>query len=79
MGRNGRSSGGLAVFSRNSEVAAYPSGPVGGDREAPPAALYLGRLAPNTRGPARYRLERMAEVLSGGTETALSLPWHRVS
>jgi hypothetical protein len=62
-----------------SEVAAYPSAPYQGEREAPPAALYLGRLAPNTRGPARYRLERMAESLSGGTATALSMAWHRVS
>ena len=59
-------------------IAAYPSAPYGYD-EAPPAATYLGRLAPNTRGPARYRLERLAEELSGGKHSALLMPWHRVS
>lgn len=79
MGQNGRSAAGLVVVSMNSEVAAYVSGPYQGDREAPPAATYLGRLAPNTRGPARYRLERMAEALSHGSATALTFAWHRVS
>jgi integrase len=79
MGQNGRPGAGLVVLGADSRVAAYPSAPYSEEREAPPAALYLGRLAPNTRGPARYRLEKMATALSGGAKTALSFAWHRLS
>jgi integrase/recombinase XerD len=68
----------LSVVRTNSQVAAYPSAPYAYD-EAPPAATYLGRLMPNTRGPARYRLERLAAMLSGGKFTALVMPWHKVT
>jgi hypothetical protein len=61
------------------EAAVYVSAPQHESREAPPAALYLGRLAPNTRGPARYRLERIADMLSGGRVSAVTFPWERVS
>jgi hypothetical protein len=79
MGRSRRSGAGLVVLNTNSQVGAYTSAPYGGSREAPPAALYLGRLAPNTRGPARYRLERLAESLSGGRATALTFPWESLT
>jgi integrase len=68
----------LSLVRTNSQVAAYPSAPYAYD-EAPPAATYLGRLMPNTRGPARYRLERLADMLSGGKFSALLMPWHKVS
>jgi integrase/recombinase XerD len=67
------------VRSTNSGVAAYRSAPIYGDGEAPPVALYLGRLARNTRGPARYRLEKLAAALSGGTQSALTYRWHTLS
>jgi integrase/recombinase XerD len=69
----------LVVLNTNSQVAAYTSAPYGERREAPPAALYLGRLAPNTRGPARYRLEKLAESLSAGRATALTFPWESLT
>jgi integrase/recombinase XerD len=70
---------GLMVRNTDSAVAAYRSAPIYSEGDAPPVALYLGRLARNTRGPARYRLERLAEALSGGTQSALTFGWHRVS
>jgi hypothetical protein len=61
MGGNHRSGAGLVVLNTDRQVAAYASAPYGGQREAPPAALYLGRLAPNTRGPAATGLGRVGE------------------
>jgi hypothetical protein len=58
---------GLVRASTNSHVVAgYPVE----SREVPPVAVYLGRLSPNTRTSARYRLERLAEALSDGRESA---------
>jgi integrase len=64
---------------REAETATWVTAPQQESREAPPAALYLGRLMPNTRGPARYRLERIADMLSGGRVSAILFPWERIT
>jgi integrase len=67
---------GLVQVSTNShEVRGY----LVEDREVPPVAVYLGRLSPNTRATARYRLERVAEMLSEDQHSAYSFPWHRLT
>jgi integrase len=79
MGQNGSSAGGLVLASTNSREGHQVAGYLVSDASVPAVAVYLGRLTPNTRGPARYRLERVAEFLSGGRETMYSMPWHHLN
>lgn len=41
-----------------------------------PGASYLARLAPGSRRAQAQALEVVAQVVSGGRETAATLPWH---
>lgn len=45
---------------------------------APPAAVYLARLAPTGRRTQQHALEIMASLLSDGRQTAATLPWHEL-
>jgi site-specific recombinase XerD len=43
-----------------------------------PAKVYLARLAPGSRRAIGEALERLAQLLSGGRQTAETLPWHQL-
>ena len=57
---------------------AVPPPPAGNGLADHPAALYLARLAPNSRQTIRCVLGGVAQTLSAGRHTLWTLPWHQV-
>ena len=43
-----------------------------------PVATLLARLAPGSRRSVKTALETIAELLSGGRQTAQQMPWHEL-
>ena len=57
---------------------AVPPPPAGNGLADHPAALYLARLAPNSRQTISCILGGVAHTLSAGRHTLWTLPWHQV-
>lgn len=41
-----------------------------------PALRYLARLSPGSRRTQKVALDRIATLMTGGTATAMEMPWH---